>query len=77
MSDFENYSYSFDHDAVVDSNGNPPPDPAPVDPDRFMASMARFLIEVTSARRRVTFSLAGSLPTRRNATASSRGIAFT
>lgn len=43
--DFDGYCYSFDHDGVVDSNGNPPPDPPPVDPDRFMASMARFLIE--------------------------------
>lgn len=43
--DFDGFSYSFDHDAVVDSNGNPPPDPPPVDPDRFMASMARFFIE--------------------------------
>lgn len=43
--DFDGYHFSSDHDAVVDSNGNPPPEPSPVDADRFMASMARFLIE--------------------------------
>ena len=41
----EGYHHSFDHDGMVDSNGNAPPEPQPVDPDRFMASMARFLIE--------------------------------
>ncbi|MEX1140726.1 MAG: hypothetical protein WEB79_00230 [Thermoleophilaceae bacterium] len=41
----EGYHFSYDRDAVVDSNGNPPPDPPPVDPDRFLASMARFFIE--------------------------------
>ena len=43
--DFEGYRYSFDHDAVVDDEGNPVPDPPRVAPDRFVASMARFLIE--------------------------------
>ncbi len=41
----EGYHFDYDTDSVVDSNGNPPPDPPPVDPDRFVASMARFLIE--------------------------------
>lgn len=43
--DFGDLHYSSDHDAVVDSNGNPPPESPPVNPDRFVASMARFLIE--------------------------------
>jgi hypothetical protein len=38
----DGYRYDFDTDSVADSSGNPPP---PVNPDRFMASMARFLIE--------------------------------
>jgi len=43
--DPEHYRFDSDTDSVVDLNGSPlPPDP-PVDADRFMASMARFLIE--------------------------------
>ena len=41
----EGYRFDYDTDSVVDSNGNPPPEPSPVDADRFVASMARFLIE--------------------------------
>ncbi len=39
------YHLDYDTDSVVDSSGNPPLASPPVDPDRFVASMARFLIE--------------------------------
>lgn len=45
MDEEPDYHYDYDTDSVVDSAGNPPPEPPPVDEDRFLASMARFMIE--------------------------------
>lgn len=39
------HHHDFDSDTWVDANGDPAPEPPPVDPDRFLASMARFFIE--------------------------------
>ncbi len=39
------YRLDPDTDSLVDSAGNPPPSDPPVDEDRFLASMARFMIE--------------------------------
>lgn len=39
------YHYDYDCDGFVDDQGNPAPDPPPMDPDRALASIVRFLIE--------------------------------
>jgi hypothetical protein len=42
LSDEPEYRYDYDSNSLVDSQGNPPPEPPPVDEDRYLASMVRF-----------------------------------
>lgn len=72
MDEEPDFRWDPDTDSLVDSAGNPPPPNPPIDEDRFLASMARFMME-GDERDEARLALACELEAREDLTSTING----